>query len=114
MEFSSMGGLINMAVTYGLGVVFSIVLLWYVLKENSKREERLVNVLDKHLLMIDDHVQILNRQLLEHDSRAAAAIQQLTEANRYQREEHMAMMKVINEMLVEVKTGRRGEYGNIA
>lgn len=92
----------QLAVTHGLGVVLSIIvigcLIWvlrYVLKANSAREERLAMIIENHLTKLDV-------KLGEHDTRAIAAIRSMEEASKYQRQEHEKMMEILNKMVVQL------------
>lgn len=97
--------LIKLAVNYGLGIVLSIMMavfmgwmLRYVLAQNAVREAKLASIIETHLASLDT-------RLTEHDARSAGAIRSIEEANRFQREEHHAMMnslKSINETMIHV------------
>lgn len=89
--------------TYGVAVVmlfltasFLAALMVYVLKQNAKREERLTtegckreerlaNIIEIHLKNNFDAIQ-------DHDKKTTAAIAMITEAQKYVRSEHEAML----------------------
>ena len=90
---------------YGLGNVLAVFLalgfwrvLIYVLKENSKREERLAGIVENHLSglnmtisSVGSNVLVTHNQLIE-----------LKDANRLQREEHKEMIEVLRKMSNEL------------
>ena len=96
-----------MAEYYGLGIFLSVSILFgcwwlinYVLKENSIREKHLREVVDKYLT----HLASL---ISEHDHWSKEANISLTEAIKNQREEHKKLMEGMDELLDEMRNGRR-------
>lgn len=83
---------IEATATYGVSTVMLILvsfflagLVIYILKQNERRENRLAGLIEKDLQQ--------NTMLIqEHDKKSAAAIAMITEANKYIRLEHDAMM----------------------
>ena len=102
MEWEKM---ISLVATQGLGVVLSIIIIVYVLRENTKREERLVTVIEKHLVLLDTQLSALSKQFSDYESQICLVSSQVIETNKYQRDEHLAMMRILHEMLAEVKAG---------
>lgn len=99
--------LTQLSAMHGLGVVLSVLitacagwLMIYVLKENARREERYIHVLDKTLTY-------LTELLVAHDARAINAITSLEQANRFQREEHQKIVDSLNRIstVMEVRGG---------
>lgn len=83
--------ILNWTITYGLGIVLSILIafgawkvLVYVLKENTKREDRLAGIIENHLGKLDATIAGLASALKERE----VHMLDLKEANRQQRHEH--------------------------
>lgn len=97
--------LIEWSANYGLGVVLSILgaicffkLLIFVLKENSKREDRLAGIIEQHLKALEaGHIQT-QQLLMAHDQRAVESSKQIAEALKYQREEHKEMIDSLRQI----------------
>ena len=93
--------ILDWAVSYGLGTLLAVGMalafwhiLLYVLKENSKREDRLASIIEGHLGQL---TQSTNR-IAESIQATEARFNELREANKMQREEH----KAIADKLLEV------------
>lgn len=87
---------------YGFDRVVSIViigsfmvLVWYVVKNSAKREDRLAGVIDKNLLQ-------MQQLMIVHDQRSIDAIKTMQEAFTYQRQEH----KDLAELLASIRRER--------
>lgn len=122
--------LASLANNFGLGVTLAVVivllfggLLVYVLRENSRREQRVID--DKKLYMEESNkreerlnillgsvVDKIGNDLNEHDKRTAEAMRTITEAARYQREEHQEISKQLNDTAI-ILTGLKTEVENI-
>lgn len=86
--------MLNWVVNYGLGNVLALGIafafwriLIFVLKENSKREERLAKIIEEHL-------------------------SELKQANSYQRDEHKSIMKVLEDLSVQIRGLHAGKFFN--
>jgi hypothetical protein len=82
---------LNWSITYGLGIVLSVLIafgawkvLIYVLKENTKREDRLAGIIENHLGKLDSSMSMLADALKQREGH----LEDLKEANRQQRHEH--------------------------
>lgn len=91
-------GLAKLAVNYGLGIILSVGmacffgwLLKYVLAQNEKRENRLSDLISKDIAA---NTKAIN----DHDDKSMAAIKNVEEANRRQRDEHEAHKKLLEEI----------------
>ena len=100
---------LNLVVNYGLGIVLAIGiafmfwrLLLFVLKENSKREDRLAGIIEQHLKALEGGNNQLQQQIMAHDARASEFSKQILEALRYNREEHTEIVRVLKELKEEI------------
>lgn len=97
--------ILEWSVTYGLGTVLAFLIafafwrtLIYVLKENTKREERLANIIEKHIDSLSTALINVHNSITQ----SHVQIQELKEANKLQREEHREMIKFLQLMQNEV------------
>ncbi len=102
-------GLFKYSVTYGLGIVLSILialfLFWilrYVLRENSRREERLASIIDGQLKYVLDSITNLALKVSTHDAWEHEVEHRLTVAHEYQKDEHEEIQSAISKLRVEV------------
>lgn len=87
---------LDWAVNYGLGVVLSVgiaIAFWriliFVLKENSKREDRLASI-------IEMDIKNLESTAASNQNSAIDFRKQLMETIRYEREEHRQISEILN------------------
>lgn len=99
----------NMIMTYGLGTVLAIFItfafwrmLIYVFKENSKREDRLANIIENHIKSLTESFGNLNTSTVNNFAQTHAYILDIKEANKLQREEHKEMVKTLQGMQTEM------------
>lgn len=92
-------------VSYGLGTVLAIgaalalhQILFYVLKENSKREERLASLIEGNLRSVENGIKDSKEILLAHEKNEVEWISQIMEALRFQRKEHEKIVEVLSEI----------------
>lgn len=97
----------QVTVNYGLGIVLSLGmaifmgwLLKYVFHQNEIREAALSELIKRD---IASNTKAIN----DHDERTAAAIKNIEEANRRQREEHLNHQKALDK--IEEENDRRRE-----
>ena len=95
--------------TTGLGNILSIIVIIYILKENTKREERLSNVIEKSLKFIDDDIGKFTMSLHDHDEKAKQIIHNVEQSSEQQQMQHIKIMEILNEMLNHLKELRRIE-----
>jgi len=94
--------LFDWTVSYGLGTVLAIgaafglwKLLFYVLRENSKREERLASIIESNLKSVNDGVLEAKNFLLTHEEKEMEWNKQILEALRFQRTEHERIIEAL-------------------
>lgn len=94
-------------ISYGLGTVLAIGaafalwrILFYVLRENSKREERLAGIIEKNLRSVEDGLEAAKEILVAHEKNEVEWIKQILEALRFQRQEHEKIVEVLSDLKV--------------
>ena len=96
---SVMEGAARLSQLYTLGVVLAIIitiaflyLVWAVMSTNEKREMRLVN-------LIDGSIRQMHNVLIEQNNRALEISAKLKDAEDRNREEHQAMIALLQRLL---------------
>ena len=94
--------ILDWSVTYGLGTVLSVGIafaawrvLIFVLKENSKREDRLAGIIEIHIKELSEKSNHMADAIILHDKNEAEYFRSMREADAYQREEHRAITEVL-------------------
>lgn len=97
--------LAQIAVNYGLGIVLSIGMAWfmvwllkYVFKQNEIREQRLSDLIVKDIALT-------TKAMIDHEDKSSERFKRIDEANRRQREEHEAHAKKLDK--IEEENERR-------
>jgi hypothetical protein len=98
---------LKLIVNYGLGIVLAVAiaymfwrLLLFVLRENSKREDRLAGIIELHLKAVETGNSQMLQLLMEHDKRTM-------EAFKYIRDENKEAIGVLREMKSEIEAINR-------
>ncbi|QGH73035.1 MAG: hypothetical protein [Siphoviridae sp. ctCJE6] len=97
--------LIQMASKHGLGLVLSCVnfvllavVIRFILFENKEDKKVLMDFVKTNQSASHQLISSNQQLLIAHDGKSAAAIKSIEEANRYQREEHMKMIEILNKL----------------
>lgn len=100
--------LIQASSTYGLGIVLSILmalfLFWvlrYVLRENSRREEKLGSIIEGNMKHLMDQMMTLMQQLSAHDTWEREIDTRTTRAHEHQKGEHEEQLRAIQRLSKE-------------
>lgn len=95
---------------YGLPIVLVVlgsVGLWKLLNrlldENFKRDERIAGIMDGSLKAVAINTQAVATLLAAHDQRMEESLKSMREADRFQREEHVKMIELMNEILLRLE-----------
>ena len=102
-------GLFKYSTSYGLGIVLSILmalyLFWilrYVLRENSRREERLAQIIDGNMGNLLNSMTQMLTQLAAHDSWEHEEAVATNRAHDHQKSEHEELADAIQKVRVGV------------
>ena len=102
-------GLFKYSVTYGLGIVLSILIalfffwiLRYVLRENSRREERLASIIDGQLKYVQDSISNLTLKMTAHDAWEHEIETRISIAHSHQKDEHEDLMIALHKVKGEL------------
>lgn len=92
--------LFKYSVTYGLGIVLSVgmalFLFWilqYVLKENSKREDKLAAIIEGQLKYLMEAVSKLTERMTSHDAWEHEIVREENKAHEHQKNEHEEILR---------------------
>lgn len=80
--------IIQIAAGHGFGAVFAVWIVWYVFKENTKREERLAGIIENYLRNI-------HNTLLEHDVKSLEMQKNFESAHDYCKEKHREIICIL-------------------
>ena len=119
MPTKAMAGGLDLIQQYGMAnfltlaiVILMFFLIRWILKTGDKREERLGSIITDHLTRLDTSLQstVSAIQTLQQTARDSSTLAQtrydsITEANRFQRQEHDRMIDRLEALHADLKDG---------